>query len=281
MRRARVVIFLVLLGVASCSVAGGSAGAGGAKAATATPVIRIATEIGYAPYEVYAADGKTLEGLDVDLWTALAKELRVRFQIQDGTYAGIIPALESKRADIGWSAMALSSFVGLKQAKFLVYERRTFSGVVVAANAPIRSGTDLCGKSMGFTNGESPPISALQTECEKAGKPAVQIKRFNKTPDIILAVESGQVAARIADSVNGNYFVKQSGGKLKFVANVLPVHWIPTGIAVPLGREALLKELQTGLQKLIDNGTYGKIFARWGASGTEVKRISVAYKYAG
>ena len=82
------------------------------------------------------------------------------------------------------------------------------------------------------------------------------------------------------DSVNGNYFVKQSGGKLKFVPDALAHHWIPTGIAIPVGQQALLKQFQTGLQKLIDNGTYGKIFAKWGATGTEVKKITVAYRYA-
>jgi len=249
--------------------------------AGSTPTLRIQTEIGYAPYEFYGPDGKTVEGLDVDLWNALGKQIGVKFTVQDGTYAGIVPALEAKRADLGWSAMALSSFVGVSQVKFLVYEQRSFSGVVVQANAPIKVATDLCGKSLGFTNGEAPPIAALQTACQKAGKPAVQIKRFQKTPDILLAVQSGQVTGRIVDSVNGNYFVKQAAGKLKFVANVLPVHWIPTGIAVPVGQTALLAKIKAGLQTLIQNGTYGRILARWGAAGTEVKKVSVVYRYAG
>jgi polar amino acid transport system substrate-binding protein len=274
-------ISLALLALAISAASAGASSATRAKPASSQPVIRIATEVGYAPYEVYAADGKTLQGLDVDLWTALAKVLHVKFTVQDGTYANIIPSLESKRADVGWSAMALSSFVGLKQAKFLVYERRSFSGVVVKSDSTIKTGTNLCGQSLGFTNGEAPPIQSLQTTCKQAGKPGVQIKRFQKTPDIILAVESGQVGARIVDSVNGNYFVKQSHGKLKFVPNVLPIHWIPTGIAIPVGQDALLKEFQTGLQKLVDNGTYGKIFTKWGAAGTEVKKITVAYRYAG
>src|SRR3954466_12559787 len=121
------------------SLAGFTAVAGAAPPLTTAHapsprVIRIATEVGYAPYEVYAADGKTIQGLDVDLWNALGKLLNVKFEIQDGTYANIVPSLDAKRADVGWSAMALSSFVGLKQAKFLVYERRSFSGVVVKSN---------------------------------------------------------------------------------------------------------------------------------------------------
>jgi polar amino acid transport system substrate-binding protein len=247
-----------------------------------TKTIRIATEVGYAPYEVFAANGKTLQGLDVDLWNALAPLLGVKFTILNGTYADIIPALESHRADIGWSAMALSSFVGLTQAKFLIYEKRSFSGIVVqSSNNSIKTGTDLCGKSLGYTNGETSTVGSVNAECKKLGKPPIAIKRFQLTPDIIVAVESGQVTGRIVDSVNGNYFAKQSGGKLKFVPDILPRDEIPTGIAVPVGDTQLLDVLQKGLQELINNGTYGRIMREWGAAGTTVPKITVDYKYAG
>lgn len=281
MKRTLIALAAGALAAATVTTASSLAGPQGGTAPATPPVIRIATEIGYAPYEFYAGDGKTVAGLDVDLWNALARVLGVKFVVQDGTYANIVPALEAKRADLGWSAMALSSFTGLTQAKFLVYERRSFSGVVVRADARVRNGLDLCGKSLGFTNGEAPPIGALQTACAKAGKPAVQIKRFQKTPDILLAVQSGQVGGRIVDSVNGNYFVKQAHGRLRFVANILPLHWIPTGIAVPAGRDALLHEIRRGLQKLVEDGTYGRILSRWGAAGTEVSKIEVVYRYAG
>ncbi len=278
MKRVSLALLAALALAVSVFAATGVA-AGDRTGTTQPPALTIATEVGYAPYEFYASNDTTVEGLDVDLWTALGKVLNIDFKVQDGTYAGIIPALESGRAQVGWSAMALSSFVGLKQAKFLIYARRTFTGVVVKSGSSITTGLDLCGKSLGFTYGETPPIAALQSECKNAGKPAVQILRFEKTPDIILAVESGQVDGRIVDSVNGNFFVKQSGGKLKFVANVLPVHLIPTGIAVPVGQTALLLKLQHGLQELINNGTYGRIFAKWGATATEVKKITVDYDY--
>jgi polar amino acid transport system substrate-binding protein len=81
--------------------------------------------------------------------------------------------------------------------------------------------------------------------------------------------------------VNGNYFVKQSGGKLKFVPDLLPRKEIPTGIAVPADQPQLLNAMQKGLQELVNNGTYNKILDKWGAQGTGVKQITVVYKYAG
>ena len=147
--------FALALAVLAAGILTAAAAAADPSRSDSPRTIRIATEIGYAPYEVYAADGKTVQGLDVDLWNALGKALDVKFTIQDGTYANIIPSLEAKRADVGWSAMALSSFVGLKQAKFLIYERRSFSGVVVRRTRPSRPA----------------PTSAVRASASRTAKP--------------------------------------------------------------------------------------------------------------
>jgi polar amino acid transport system substrate-binding protein len=242
--------------------------------------LRIATEVGYAPFEVYEANGTSIEGLDVDLWNALAQRLGVKLKINDGTYADIIPALQAKRDDVGWSAMALVSFEGLKAAKFLVYANRSFNDLVVSASdSSIKSGIDLCGKTLGYTNGESANTAPIDAQCKAAGKPPVQVKRFSKVPDIIVGIESGQVTGRIADAVNGHYFVTTAGGKLRYVENIFPTKVVPTGIAVPVDQPQLLKALQTGLQELIDDGSYQKILAKWNATAVGVKQITVAYAY--
>jgi polar amino acid transport system substrate-binding protein len=242
--------------------------------------LSIATEVGYAPFEVYEANGTSIEGLDVDLWNALAQRLGVKLKINDGTYADIIPALQAKRDDVGWSAMALVSFEGLKAAKFLVYANRSFNDLVVSSSdSSIKSGIDLCGKTLGYTNGESANTAPINAQCKAAGKPPVQVKRFSKVPDIIVGIESGQVTGRIADAVNGHYFVTTSGGKLRYVENIFPTKVVPTGIAVPVDQPQLLKALQTGLQELIDDGSYQKILAKWNATAVGVKQITVDYAY--
>jgi polar amino acid transport system substrate-binding protein len=242
--------------------------------------LRIATEVGYAPFEVYEANGTSIEGLDVDLWNALAQRLGVKLKINDGTYADIIPALQAKRDDVGWSAMALVSFEGLKAAKFLVYANRSFNDLVVSSSdSSIKTGIDLCGKTLGYTNGESANTAPIDAQCKAAGKAPVQVKRFSKVPDIIVGIESGQVTGRIADAVNGHYFVTTSGGKLRYVENIFPTKVVPTGIAVPVDQPQLLQALQTGLQELIDDGTYQKILAKWNATAVGVKQITVDYAY--
>lgn len=50
---------------------------------------------------------------------------------------------------------------------------------------------------------------------------------------------------------------------------------------MPANQPQLLHALQVGLQNLIDNGTYQKIFAKWDATATAVKKITVDYAYKG
>jgi polar amino acid transport system substrate-binding protein len=238
--------------------------------------IRVATDMGYAPFEYFNANQQPV-GLDVDLMRALEPILGVRFAISDTTYAGIIPALEAKRYDVGWSAIVIASLGGTGAVDFLVYINPSLDSVLVASsNTSIRKPLDLCGKTFAFLQAEkSVSTDEASALCIKAGKPAIKWKFFQKTPDVILAVESGQVDARVAYIVNGTYYVRAAKGKLKLVQGVLPRSPLTMGVAVPVGQKGLEAALRGGLQRLIVNGTYARILKRYGATPVGVRRITV------
>jgi polar amino acid transport system substrate-binding protein len=208
---------------------------------------------------------------------ALEPILGVRFDISDTTYAGIIPALQAKRYDVGWSAIVLASLGGTGTVDFLVYIDPVIDSLLVSStNTTIKEPSDLCGKTFGFLQAEkSESTDAASARCRNEGKPEVKWKFFQKTPDVILAVQSGQVDARVAHVVNGAYYVKASKGKLKLVRNVLPKSPLTMGVAVPVDEKGLEQALRAGLQRLIANGTYGLILKRYGAVSVGVRRITV------
>jgi polar amino acid transport system substrate-binding protein len=238
--------------------------------------IRVATDMGYAPFEYFGANRKPV-GLDIDLMRALEPILGVTFEITDTTYAGIIPALQAKRYDVGWSAIVLASLGGTGTVDFLVYIDPAIDSLLVSSsNASIKEPSDLCGKTFGFLHAEKSESADLASaRCTSEGKPEVMWRFFQKTPDVILAVESGQVDARVAHVVNGAYYVKASKGKLKLVKNVLPKSPLTMGVAVPVGETGLKLALRGGLERLIANGRYGRILARYGAASVGVRRITV------
>jgi len=240
-------------------------------------VITVATDVPYVPFEQFLSDGKTVTGLDVDLMNAIEPILGVKFQINNTAYANIIPALEAKRYDIGWSAISVGSLGGTSSANFLVYISPTIASLVVSSsNNSIKTESDVCGTTLGFLFAEkSASVTQLSKQCVAEGKEPITIKYFQKVPDIILAVESGQVTGRVVHEVNGAYFVSQSQGKLKLVRNVLPPQPLPMGVAIPADQPGLQAAIKGALQTIIDNGTYAAVLAKYGATTAGVKTITV------
>src|SRR4051794_30805554 len=81
-------------------------GGGGGKKATPAQVLRVGSDIEYAPIEFYKENSQEPQGLDVDLARALGAKLGMTVTfINDTDFAGIIGALRAGRFDIVMSAM--------------------------------------------------------------------------------------------------------------------------------------------------------------------------------
>lgn len=67
-------------------------------------VIKVGSDIAYAPVEFKDEDGKTV-GIDPDLAAAMGKQLGVTFEFENGTFDTLITGLRAKRYDMAMSAM--------------------------------------------------------------------------------------------------------------------------------------------------------------------------------
>jgi polar amino acid transport system substrate-binding protein len=240
---------------------------------TSSNTITVATSIGFAPFELYGTDGKTFEGLDIDLMHAIEPILGVHFNVSDVRYPNILPSLQAGRYMIGWSAFGEYPDAA-KAVDFVTYLSDSTGAVLVPTGDAVTAATSLCGKSTGMVNGEPMDlITALDAKCKAAGKPAIQVKMFQKTADIVLALESGQLYSRLSDGANGGYIVKQTAGKLKLVTGVLPAVKAYVGVVVPKGQAGLEKALAAALQDLVTDGRYASILANWGAGSGAVTKI--------
>jgi polar amino acid transport system substrate-binding protein len=240
---------------------------------TSSNAITVASSIGFAPFELYAADGKTFEGLDIDLMHAIEPILGVQFKVSDVRYPNILPSLQARRYLLGWSAFGEYPEAA-KVVDFVTYLSDSSGAVLIPSGGSVTAATDLCGKTTGMVSGEDTSIiTAINAKCTAAGKPAIQVKMFQKTADIVLAIESGQVYSRVSDAANGGYIVKQTGGKLKLVTGVLPSVKFYAGVVVPKGQAGLEKALAAALQDTVTDGQYAAILAKWGAQSGAVPKI--------
>jgi polar amino acid transport system substrate-binding protein len=239
--------------------------------------IRVASSLGFAPFEFYKEDNKTPQGVDVDLMRALEPVLGVTFDISDVRYPNIVPSLQSQQYDIGWSAIALTP-QNQGVAAFATYLSGSSGAVLVssAKAAGVKTVTDLCGMAVGNVNGEpSDTLDKLNAECAKAGKPAAQFKMFSKTAEIILAIQSGQLDARFSSTLNGNYIAQQSHGTISLIKDILPPTNAVVGVAGLKANASLIKAIAAAFQVIMDNGTYKSILDKWGSGDGALKTSQV------
>ncbi len=69
-----------------------------------------------------------------------------------------------------------------------------------------------------------------------------------------------------------SYFVAQSKGRTKVVGSYTDRSYL--GVGMPKG-SPLVQPLQAAVQYLIDNGTYGKIVAKWGLEDGAIRQVPV------
>ena len=104
-------------------------------------------------------------------------------------------------------------------------------------------------------------LPAKSKACTDAGKPPIDIIKFDGQDAATNAVVLGQSDAMSADSPVTLYAVKQSNGKLETageIADAAPYGW-PVKKGSPLAQS-----LQQALEHLIETGTYKQIATNWG-----------------
>jgi polar amino acid transport system substrate-binding protein len=270
----------------SSSSSTGGAGAGGSStssgassaASTATQVASIAAEVPaavkskgtlvvasdatYAPNEFIDTDGKTVIGMDADLAKAVAQVLGLQVDVQNHTFADIIPGLSSGKYDLGFS-----SFTDTKDREktvdFVTYFSAGTSFFIKTGGPTINSLDDLCGHHVSAEKGTTQvdDATAQSKKCTDAGKAAVDVQVYPDQNATNLALTSGRAEVSMADSPVAAYQVKQSNGQ--FALSGQPYGTAPYGIAIPKGN-GMAQPILDAIKELMKDGVYTAILTNWG-----------------
>ncbi|HEX8510035.1 MAG TPA: transporter substrate-binding domain-containing protein, partial [Propionibacteriaceae bacterium] len=121
------------------------------KVASAGTIV-IGTDASYAPNAFLARDGKTVQGMDVDLFNAVAKKFGVRTDWQPADVTSIIAGVKGKKYDIGISSFTIND--DLKQQATMVSYFSAGTQWATAKGNP--EGVDIdkpCGKNIAVQTG--------------------------------------------------------------------------------------------------------------------------------
>src|SRR4051794_13282807 len=180
----------------------GSAAALGPARLKSKGALTVATDPTYAPMESIASDGKTIEGVDVDLANAFFKQLGLKADIVKASFPGIIPGLKSSaKYDLAMSSMT-DDKDREKVVDFVTYFSAGTSFYVKTDGPTINTLADLCGHSVGAEAGTTQvdAARAQSTKCTDAGKKGVDVKAYPDQNAANLAIASGRQEVGMADS---------------------------------------------------------------------------------
>ncbi|MGV0812702.1 ABC transporter substrate-binding protein [Mycolicibacterium boenickei] len=221
----------------------------------------VGTDPSYPPNEFKDPSGKII-GFDVELMDAVAATLGLTAEYRASLFDKIIPSVQGGNYNVG-----MSSFTDSKereqQVDFVTYFQAG-SAWAQRAGAGINP-DDACGKKIAVqtaTVQDTEELPVRNEECVKAGKPAIQVVKFDDQTAATSAVMLGQADAMSADSPVIAYAIKQSDGKLEAAGEIFDS--APYGWAVQKN-SPLAQSLKQALEHLIESGAYEQVAKNWGA----------------
>jgi polar amino acid transport system substrate-binding protein len=227
--------------------------------------ITIGVDSTYAPSEFLAADGKTVQGFDVDLFNAIAQRLGLKTKWVSAPFDNIIPSVVSGKYEIGVSSFTINAD-RLKQTDMLSYFSAGTQWAAPKGNPKGIQPDSACGHRIAVQRGtvQVDDITARSKKCTSAGKPAIKIDQYQGQDEATAALVSGKDEAMLSDSPVIAYAVKQTQGQLELLGEIYDS--APYGFVFKKGDTQFAKAVQKSLESLIQDGTYKKVLDKWGVS---------------
>ena len=233
------------------------------EAIAADGTITIGTDSTYAPSEFLAADGTTIQGFDVDLFTLVAAKLGLEVDFQTASFDSIIAGVDSGKYEVGVSSFTINPD-RLAQVNMVSYFSAGTQWAVKAGNPEGVDPDDACGTSVAVQTGtvQVDDVTARSEKCTADGKPEITIDQYESQADATAAVVSGKDDAGLADSPVIAYAVSQTNGQLELAGDIYDS--APYGYVVPKAETEFAQAITSAVQSLIDDGSYADVLEKWG-----------------
>ncbi|MBC9956132.1 ABC transporter substrate-binding protein [Yimella sp. cx-51] len=236
--------------------------------------ITIGTDASYAPNEFLADDGKTIQGLDVDLVNAVLAKLGLKANWQNASFGTIQNNVQSGKYDMG-----VSSFTINKERLGAVTMVSYFSAGTLWAtkkgNPDKVNPAEPCGLTVGVQK-DTVQVDDLTTrskKCTDAGKKAITQVVEQDQSKVTANLISGKVQAMASDSPIALYAVQQTGDKLETVGDVYDS--APYGLVLKKDQTDFGKALAEALKSIKSDGTYDSVLKKWNNTSGAVSTFEV------
>ncbi len=235
--------------------------------------ITYGTDASYAPNEFIGDDGKTIQGVDIDLGNAIAAKLGLQSTWENSNFDSLIVGVQNGKYGASMSSFTVNPDRE-SQVNMVTYYSAGTEWAVPAGNPQNINPDDACGKRIAVQKAtvQVDDITARSAACTAAGKPAIDIQQYNLQSDATTAVASGKADAMLADSPVIEYAAKQNT-KIQALGNIYDS--APYGVVVPKDQTAFATAIQGAVQALIADGSYKAILDKWGVANGAIQTSQV------
>lgn len=226
-------------------------------------VLTIANTLDYAPFE-YLDENGNQAGIIVELANAVAGEVGADLEIQRTPFPSMIPGLAAGRFRVAWETFSATP-ERLEQVDFVMFLKAGVAASTLPENVENFAGDHpLCGKSVGVSAGSLADflVEKLDAACAEAGLDPVDKAVFTTSTDIVQAVLSDRIEARLDDATASSFFEVESGGKLVVLPTLYEVS--PLGMAIAKDDAETANMMQSALAALFEDGTYQAVLDKYG-----------------
>ncbi|HET9303510.1 MAG TPA: ABC transporter substrate-binding protein [Propionibacteriaceae bacterium] len=235
-------------------------------------VIKIGTDPTYAPNEFLAADGKTVQGFDVDLFNAVAAKFGVKTEWEPSKFGSIITGVNGKKYDMGISSFTINSD-RLKEVDMVSYFNAGTQWATQPGNPKGLEPDNACGKNVAVQTGTVQETDDLPVRQKACGSNKINVLSYDSQAQATSAVVTGKADAMLADSPIVAYAVKQSGGKMEPLGDIYDA--APYGYVLPKGETEFAEAIVEALKQLEQEGAYKAALEKWGVEGGAISDFAV------
>jgi polar amino acid transport system substrate-binding protein len=243
------------------------------KIKTAKKIV-VGTDASYAPSEFLAADGKTVQGFDVDLFKAVGQKFGVDVEFVPSSFDSIIAGVSTGKYDVGVSSFTIND-ERKKQVNMVSYFNAGTQWAVKKGNPKKVDPNNACGLSIGVQKGtvQIDDLTARSKKCTDAGKPAIKQIIDADQSKVTASVISGKSDAMLADSPVGLYAVKQTSGQLEALGDIYDA--APYGFVIPKDETDFAQAIADALKAMSADGTYKAALDKWGNDSGSISDFAV------
>ena len=194
------------------------------------------------------------KGFDLDLITAIAKDIGLKVQFRAIDFSALFPAVSSGRFDIG----AASSAGTIERQKIVGFSKGYligYLGVLTKKTSGLTSAASTAGKRIGLLQG------SIQESYAKKDFPSATVVRFPDNNSGVAALESGTVDGYFLDYVAGVPYTKQHADLIQPIS--LPAFDLPAAFPIAKSNTGLIAAVNGALDKEVKNGTYLKLYKQY------------------